>query len=301
VPGVGLGLGLSPAAASGAMRIPELGWPGLARNRRPAAAAGITPIPPAAGPAGLMQVRKARQQPCPAAGAPALDRALGDPEDLGGVGDRIVEHVDENQGYLLIVRQMTQGRHDLHRQIAAVRRVGRGVPRRDHVEQALVAPSDLGPHLPPTHTVKAGIHHNTVQPCRYSRLAAEARRAPERRDHRVLQCVGRFLRVGERPDRDRPQPLPVPDEQLAEGIRVAIDVQAQQRGVAEPGTDRFGPGAALTIGRRAPRSAPGASGCDLRLTERRVARGRAAPGGQPPAAAPARVRRFRRPLPVLVP
>jgi hypothetical protein len=54
-----------------------------------------------------------RQQPGPATRAPALDGALGDAEYGGGVGDRIVEHVDKDQSNLLIMRKMAKRLHHL--------------------------------------------------------------------------------------------------------------------------------------------------------------------------------------------
>jgi hypothetical protein len=49
-----------------------------------------------------------------------------------------------------------------------------------------------------------------VQPGRHRGVATEAAGPAESRDHRVLKRVGRLLRVAKRPDRDGPQPVPVP-------------------------------------------------------------------------------------------
>jgi hypothetical protein len=54
---------------------------------------------------------------------------------------------------------------------------------------------------------------------------------PERGQHPVLERVGGLLRVAERAQRDRPQPVPVPPEQLTEGFRVTRYVLPEQLGV----------------------------------------------------------------------
>jgi len=50
-------------------------------------------------------------------------------------------------------------------------------------------------------------------------------------EQRVLDRVGGVLGVAQGPQRDGPQPVAAPADQLAEGIRVAGDVPAQQGGV----------------------------------------------------------------------
>src|SRR5262249_58423879 len=74
----------------------------------------------------LVQVGKTGQQLGPAPRAPALDGAFGDAERRRGVGDRIVQHVDKDQGNLLIMRKMAKRLHHLERYFAAVRWIGRG-------------------------------------------------------------------------------------------------------------------------------------------------------------------------------
>jgi hypothetical protein len=178
-----------------------------------------------------MQVSQTGQQPGPAPCAPALDGAFGDAEYGRGVGDRILQHVDKDQSDLLIMRKLAKRPHYLERNLTGVRWIGRGTRRCDHVEQAFVATSNLRPRLPSAHAVKTGINYNAVQPGRYRRFAAEARRSPEGGDHGVLQRIRGVFRVGQCADRHRPQSVPVADEQLAERIRVAINVQAQQLAV----------------------------------------------------------------------
>jgi hypothetical protein len=161
-----------------------------------------------------------------------------------------------------------------------VRWIGRGTCRCDHVEQALVATGNLRPRLPSAHAVKTGIHYNTVQPCRYRRFAAEARCSPEGGDHGVLQRIRGVFGVGECPYRHRPEPVPMANEQLAERIAIAIDVQAQQLAVGELATVSRGQAwvsnARLLTAARVDR--------DCRLAKRCVARIRLTLRGQPPPA-----------------
>ena len=185
--------------------------------------------------AGLAQVGEPGQQPGPAARAPALDRALRDADYLGRIGDRVVEHVDQDQRDLLIVRQLAERGHHLERQ-SRCRRPDQHWRRPMRSRRAAARHRwRPRPGRAPAHPVQAGVHDDPVQPGRDGGLAAEARRAPEGRDHRVLQRIRRVLGVVQRPDGNRPQPVPVPGEQLAEGIGVAVDMQPQQLGVAELG------------------------------------------------------------------
>jgi hypothetical protein len=56
-----------------------------------------------------------------------------------------------------------------------------------------------------------------------------------RREQRVLHRVGGFLAVADGADRDCPKPVAVAPDQLGERLRVAVDVGAQQLGVARLG------------------------------------------------------------------
>ena len=175
------------------------------------------------------------QQPGAATRAPALDCALRDANYLGGIGDWVVEHVDEHERDLLIVRQPAERGHHLQRYLTSCRRISTGVRRRDRVEQPLVTADDLWPSCAPAHPVQAGVHDDPVQPGRDRGFPAEARRAPEGRDHRILHRIRRVLGVIQRPDGNSPQPVPVPGEQFTEGVGVAIDLQLQQLSVTELG------------------------------------------------------------------
>ena len=76
--------------------------------------------------------------------------------------------------------------------------------------------------------VQAGVDHDAVQPGGDRRVAAEPGRAAVRREQRVLEGVGGLLAVAEGAQRDRPEPVAMPADQLGERVRVAGDVGAQQ-------------------------------------------------------------------------
>jgi len=67
-----------------------------------------------------------------------------------------------------------------------------------------------------------------VQPGGHGRIAAEAAGPAEGRDQRVLQGVGSVLRIRERPQRYRPEPVAVAQEELAEGVRITFNVPSEQ-------------------------------------------------------------------------
>jgi hypothetical protein len=173
------------------------------------------------------------QQSGAAASTATLHGAFRDPEHLRRLGDGIVEHVHEHQRHLLVMGQLPQGRHDLEGDVAFCRRVIAKLARCRRVQQALVAGADFWPGAAPPDLVKTGIHDDPVQPGCHGRLAAEAIRSPERGDHRVLQGVGGVLRVGQRSDRDGPEPVPVPQEQRSERVGIACDVPAEQFSIGD--------------------------------------------------------------------
>jgi len=218
-----------------------------------------------------------RQQPGPAAGAPALHGPLRDTEYLSRVGDRVVEHVHKHQRNLLVVRQLPQGGLHLERDITPGRRIGVRPASGDGVKKLFVTTADFWPCGAPPHPVEAGVHHDAVQPGRHRGIAAEGSGPAERRDHRVLQRVGGILWVGQGADRYRPQPVPVPQEELPEGIGIAGDMQLEQVCVGRL-VLRMG-------GRRCAPLQAGGGGWNL---------GRAWRGQGPPGAGAARLLRFRR-------
>ena len=66
-------------------------------------------------------------------------------------------------------------------------------------------------------------------------VAPEPVGRPVGRDQRVLYGVGRLLAVAQGTQGDRPQPVAVPADELAEGVPVAGDVGAQQSRVVAVG------------------------------------------------------------------
>ena len=179
-------------------------------------------------------MRQFREQPGAAPCAPALHRALGHAEHLGGVGHRIAEHVDQDERRLLIGHQLAQLGHHVDGRIGGTRRIRQRPARRQAIEHPLIAAGGCRPRRLPPQPVERGVHHDPVQPGRHGRVTAEASCPAKRRDHRVLQRVGGLLRVAKRPDRHRPEPIPVPPEQTPEGIGVPADVPRKQIGIGEP-------------------------------------------------------------------
>jgi hypothetical protein len=80
--------------------------------------------------------------------------------------------------------------------------------------------------------VEAGVDDDPVQPRRNRRVAAEAAGPPERRDQPVLEAVGGLLAIAGRAQGDRPEPVAVTGEELAERLWIARDVRGEQLGVA---------------------------------------------------------------------
>jgi hypothetical protein len=95
----------------------------------------------------------------------------------------------------------------------------------------LVRQRHCRPHLTAPDAVQAGVDNDPVQPRRHRGVAAESVRPPEGRNERILYCVRRLLRIAEGPQGDRPQPVAVAAEQLAERVRVAVNVPTEQLGV----------------------------------------------------------------------
>ena len=112
---------------------------------------------------------------------------------------------------------------------AVARRPACRGPRR---RRAAPRPPDLGGPEP----VEAGVDDHPVQPGGHRGLAPEGAGPTEGRDHAVLEPVGGVLGVAHRAQRDRPQPVAVPGEELAERLGVAVDVGPQQRLVASVGS-----------------------------------------------------------------
>jgi len=110
---------------------------------------------------GLTQVREPRQQPGPAARAPALDGALGDAEQLGHLGHRVLEHVDKHERDLLIARQLPERLRHLHRHLGPGGRIRADV----HVigtDGQMTVQNFIHPHLGYRMTTSTAHHTESV-------------------------------------------------------------------------------------------------------------------------------------------
>ncbi|MBP2050934.1 hypothetical protein J2Z21_003884 [Streptomyces griseochromogenes] len=76
--------------------------------------------------------------------------------------------------------------------------------------------------------VDAGIHRDPVQPCRDGGLPPEGSSSSIGRDQGVLDRISGLLAIPQRPQRDRPEPIPMPPYQFTKGVRVACDVTGQE-------------------------------------------------------------------------
>ncbi len=169
------------------------------------------------------QVAEDRGKPGPGAGASAFDRAFGDAEQPGGVGDRIAVHVDGHHRGALLDGQPHQ--RPLHRD----RGLDLGGPIGDRID---VFERGGGVSLVAAQPIQAGIDHDAVQPAADRGVMPKGAGAAVRREHRVLQCVLGILGAAAGQPGE-PVQLPVMAvEQLLEGVAVAGDVGRQQFGVA---------------------------------------------------------------------
>ena len=67
-----------------------------------------------------------------------------------------------------------------------------------------------------------------MQPRRDRRVATEPVGGPVGRQQCVLERVGRLFAIADGAQSDRPEPVPVPPDELGERVPVAVDVGAQQ-------------------------------------------------------------------------
>ena len=79
--------------------------------------------------------------------------------------------------------------------------------------------------------VQAGVDDDPVQPGGDGGVAAEGVGPAEGGEQRLLDGVGRLLAVAEGAQGHRPQPVAVATDQLAERVRVPVDVGGEQLGV----------------------------------------------------------------------
>ncbi len=159
------------------------------------------------------QVAETHGEPGPAAGAPALDRPLGDAEDPGRLGHRVAVHVDQDQRGPLLRGEFGERLRGPAAPVswsssgAAGSRAGwpnsSRCRRQRHRRMGLPAPDP----------VQAGVHDDPVQPGRHRRVAPEAGGGAVGREQGVLQGVGGLLAVTDGAQRHRPEPVAVPPDQ----------------------------------------------------------------------------------------
>ena len=162
-------------------------------------------------------------QPGPGPRAATLDGAFGNPEKLGGVGDRIAVHVNGNHRGALLDRQSHQC--PLHR--------NRCVDLRGPIRHRIAVVEDSGQvSLVAAQPVQASIDDNTVQPTADRGVVPKRCGAAVRRDHRLLQRVLGVLGAAAGQPGDPVQLPVVTEKQLLECIAIARHVSRQQFGVA---------------------------------------------------------------------
>jgi hypothetical protein len=170
-----------------------------------------------------VQIAEDRGQPGPRPRAATLDGAFCDPEQLGGVGDRVAVHVNGNYCGALLDGQPHQC--PMHRD----RRVDLRGPIR--YRMAVVEDSGRVSFVAPQ-PIQASIDDDAVQPTADCCMVPKRSGAAVRRDHRLLQRVLGVLGAAAAQPGD-PVQLPVmAEEQLLERIAIARDVSGQQFGVA---------------------------------------------------------------------
>ena len=133
-------------------------------------------------------------------------------------------HIDQDEGQALPGREGREGTVDVDPQLGGCRLVA----ALGWVEVVQRGGRAGGP---PPDPVEAGVDHDPVQPGRDGRVAAEAVGPAVGGQQRLLDSVGGLLAVAERAQRDGPESVPVPPDQLAEGVRVSGHVGRQELGV----------------------------------------------------------------------
>ena len=191
----------------------------------------MTPCPSSAR---LAKVRQLGQQSRPSPGTAALDRALGDAQHLGGLRDRVVEHVDQHQRDLLVVRQLAQRRGHLDRHFTAGGRVGAQVVWAIESRTRSSLPLTSGRALRRRILSRQAL---TTIRCSQVVTADSPLKLSARLNAEIMASWSASAASSgrQRPDRDRPQPVLVPQEQLAERIGISGHVSLQQLGVRHVG------------------------------------------------------------------
>jgi len=117
----------------------------------------------------------------PGAGAPTLDRSLGDIEQGGGVGYRVAVHVDGYYCGALFDRKAHQCLPDHDRRLDTCGSVGQDV--------AVVGQRCRCKNVA-AHPIQAGIDHDPVQPTTDCGIMTKSPRCAVCREHRLLHNVG---------------------------------------------------------------------------------------------------------------
>jgi hypothetical protein len=115
-----------------------------------------------------------------------------------------------------------------------------------------------------TCAIETGVDDDAVQPGRHARLAAERVSRPQRVDECVLYSVGRLVGISKSADRNGPEPVAVPANDLTKSLAIARDVQREEVFVGavvvdgdaclriRGNTDQYGVSASAIVGRGAP-------------------------------------------------
>ena len=117
------------------------------------------------------------------------------------------------------------------------------------------------PYLGGTQPVQARVDHDPVQPGGDGGLAPEGAGAPVGRDQAVLEAVGCVLGVAHGAHGHRPQPVAVAGEELAEGVRVPVDVGREELGVRQVARHAGVPSTLTSA--TSPRKPPSAAGSEV--------------------------------------
>ena len=169
------------------------------------------------------------QQARTAASAPALDRADRHVKDSRGILDRVALHIDEHERCTLLEGQLGQRSGDVEPQLSLWSMIR---TCRQHAAgrflSLLVGQRHRRPHLTAPDAIQAGVDHDPVQPRRHRGVTAEGVRSPEGGDERILYRVRRLLRIAKGAEGDRPQPVTVAADELAEGVSVTVHMPGEQ-------------------------------------------------------------------------
>ena len=100
-------------------------------------------------------------------------------------------------------------------------------------QDAQVGVGQMHDGLDPAQPVQAGVDHDPMKPGRDRGFAPEGVGAPKGRDEGFLYGIGGHLRVAGGPQGQRPHPVTVATEELAESVGVAGAVCREQLAVGQ--------------------------------------------------------------------